>query len=405
MCRLWTVLLVCGYGCAATGAQSSLEQLRRSAKQLWSQGELAQAAKQYREVLSLDEKSGDTSLHVAADLYANGSLAVEMDQLSDAKVYFQRSMDRVRGKPLSEAQLRSSIGSLLALEGNFSEAEANLKMAIAGFAKYAGTNDLRTAKAWNSLGWVYMTSGSMNKAGAALDRAQSIVDHAMAPDSTERVPFLDYHAEFLAQMARYSEAERLWHQALAIVEKSLGTGQPQFDVLLLHLGHMYASIGEYSAAKEALERFLSIEEKAVPGGSLAQGVALGELGNVYAHLKDNANAEPTLAKSMDMLRSIPGNVPLAGALVGTYLGDYFMSRQRWSEAADQYRQVLDTRQKLVPNTALVAGTMNAFSMALDKLKEKAAARRYKKQAEAILAEQRNPVYRGYTVDVKSFSTR
>ena len=105
---------------------------------------------------------------------------------------------------------------------------------------------------------------------------------------------------------------------------------------------------------------------------------------------------------MDMLRTIPGNVPLANALVGSYLGDYYMSQHRWSDAADQYKLVLETRQQFIPNTALVADSMGAFAKALEKLNRKGEAKRYKKQAAAILSKQHNPLYSGATVDVKSF---
>ncbi len=417
MFRSLVIAVLCVYGaslCAAqselpnagaTASDASLEELRRSARDLWSKGHIAEAAKQYQRVLEAVEKSGHTDAHLAADLYANGSLAVEMDRLADAKSDFQRALVLTRDEPLSAAQVRTSIGALLALEGNFQGAESNLKSAIAGFTKHAGPSDLRTARAWNGLAWVYTASGMVDKASAALRKANDIAEKATPDDSVERIPFLDYHAEFYSQIGHYSEAERLWKQALAIAEKSAGDGGPQFDVVLLHLGHMYSSIGDYPSAREVLEQFLSIEAKVMPHGSLPEAVALGELGNVYAHLKDRSNAEPTLAKSIDMLRTIPGNVPLADALVGTYLGDYYMSQQRWSEAADMYKQALQMRQKFVPNTALVAGSMNALSRALEKLKQKAEAKRYRKEAEAILSEQHNPVYSGATVDVKSFHAR
>ena len=158
---------------------------------------------------------------------------------------------------------------------------------------------MRTAKAWNGLGWVYTMQGSMQCAGAALRKADSIVDCAVESDSVLRIPFLDYRAEWLTQIGKYTDAERIWRQAAAIGEKSLGKESPSYDVVWLHMGHPYASIGEYKAAQEALEHFLSIEAKVMPGGSLAQAVALGELGNTYAHLKDRSQAEPTLRRSLD----------------------------------------------------------------------------------------------------------
>lgn len=412
MFRIFIAGLLCSYGvmmCAgraeAAGTAGSLRELRRAAHEVWAHGNIDQAAQQYMEVLAADEKTGEAPIHMAADLYASGSLAIEQDRLSEAQAYFQRALGIVRGLPLSEAEVRVSMGSLFALQGSFSDAEANLKSAIAAFTKYAGPNDLRTAKAWNGLGWLYTARGSIQDADAALRKAQSIVDSAVPSDSVDRIPFLDYHAEWLMQVGRYTDAERVWRQATAIGEKSLGKESPTYDVIWLHMGHLYTSVGEYKSAQDALERFLSIETKVMPRGSLSQAVALGELGNTYAHLKDHSRAEPTLLRSMDMLRTIPGTVPLANALVDSYLGDYYMSQNRWSDAADQYKLVLQTRQEFIPNTALVADSMGALAKALEKLKRKDEAKRYKKQAEAILSQQHDPLYSGYTVDVKSFRAR
>ena len=389
----------------SNASPASLEDQRREASKLWSDGKIVPAAKKYREILDFSEKSGRRDPHLVADLYANGSLAIEMGQLPEAKSYFQRALDLVRDKPLSEAEIHSSMGSLLALQGSFSQAETYLKSSIQSFTKHAGGNDLRTARAWNVLGWVYTASGDINHATEAVQKAEAITERILPRDSTKRIPFLDHHAELFLEIGRYSEAERLWREAAQIDQNSRGENDSQFDVIFLHLGHMYSSIGEYKPAQEALEHFLSIEQNVMPQGSLAQAVALGELGNTYAHLKDHSEAEPTLEKSIDMLRTLPGNVPLANALVGTYLGDYFMSQQRWSEAVNQYREALKTRQALIPHTALVAGTMTALSRALEKLKQKAEAKRYWKEAEAILAQQDNPIYSGDTVDVKSFRAK
>jgi len=232
-------------------ASLSLDQRRRAAKKLWFDGQVVQAAKQYKEILDVSEKSGQRDSHLAADLYANGSLAIETGQLAEAMAYFQRALDLVRDKPLSDAEIRSSIGSLFALQGLFSQAEVYLKSSIQSFSKHAGPNDLRTARAWNVLGWVYTASGDFNQATEAVQKAEHITDRILAPDSIERIPFLDHHAELLSQIGRYSEAEKLWLEAARIDQNSRGENDPQFDVILLHLGHMYSTIGEYQSARLA----------------------------------------------------------------------------------------------------------------------------------------------------------
>ncbi|HLG96171.1 MAG TPA: tetratricopeptide repeat protein [Bryobacteraceae bacterium] len=389
------------YGAPTSNLEAASADLRQRANQLWGSGHMTQAAKDYLEIVRRDQQAG-TNAHLPADLYAAASLSIEVNKLEDAKDYYERSLEILKNRPLAAAEVRVALGGLLALIGSFSPAETQFKTAIADLSRYAGPNDLRLAKAWNDLGWVYTAWGKMDEAEIALHKAQAIVDKTLSPDSLERIHFLDYQAEFLGQTGRYAEAERLWRHAVEIAEKSVGANSPQFDTLFLHLGQMYCWIGEYKSAEQSLEHFLSIESKVVPSGSIAQAVALGELANSYTHLREYPQAESNFMKSLSMMESIPDKVPLASALISSYLGDYYMTQREWSQAADQYRRALDARQKLVPNSALVAGSMASLSDAFEKLKRKNEANKYKKEAQAILATQHNPLYSGETVDLKSF---
>lgn len=363
---------------------------------------MAEAAKDYKQVLS--EGSADMRVNPrrAVDLYAMGSLSIEINDFEPAENYFLGALHLLKKNPMQAAEVRLSLGGLFGLLGKFSDGESNLKQAVATFTKYAGSDDLRTAKAWNGLGWLYIGSGRPDDAEAALRHAEAIMDKALPPGSVDRVRFLDSQAELLTSVGRYSEAERLWGKALGIAQKSFGEDSPECDILLLHLGQMYSWLGDYTSARETLQQYLDIEQRVVPSGSASQAVALGELGNSFAHLGNNRAAEEKFAHSTRMLNDIAERLPLADALVASYLGNYYMSQRRWQEAAEQYQQALGARQEVVPNAAIVADSMLSLSKALDKLKRKGEAKKYRKEAEAILAKQHSPAYGQDTVDVKSF---
>lgn len=375
---------------------------RQHANDLWSQGKMSQAANDYLEIVHKEQVDGHPSAQLPVDLYAVGSLSVELNRLQDAKSYYERSLEMLKNQPVAAAEVRLSLGGLLALLGSFSPAEVQFKTAIADINRGAGPNDMRLAKAWNNLGWLYTAWGKMDKAGPALHKAEAIVNRMLAPESAERIHFLDYQAEFLGQIGRYSEAEQKWRKAIALAEKSAGRNSPRFDTLFLHLGQMYSWVGEYKSAQENLEHFLSIESRIAPAGSISQAVALGELANSYTHLREYVKAESHFMQSLGMMEKLPDKVPLASALISGYLGDYYMTQRQWAQAADQYRRALEARQKLIPDSALVAGSMSSLSNALERLKRKEEAKKYKKQALAIMADQHNPLYSGETVDVKSF---
>jgi len=386
-------------------ADEPLELKRQTANQLWSAGKITEAANRYREILRRDELDTSQISHRGVDLFSLGSMLVELNRFDEAKSCFERVLVLYRDHPVDSAEVLASLAGVQIIQGSFVEAERSLKIAIAAFTKYVGANDIRTARAWNINAWLYTIWGRISDAEEASRKAQAIAEHVMPPDNVERCRFLDYRAEYLAAIGRFTDAEKLWRQATALLQKSQGEASPQYDSIYLHLAQAYSWTGEYKLAQGMLKQFLEIERQFLPAGSIAQAVGLAELGNTYTHLRQYADAESTLMRSMDMLARFSHSVPLTDAFVGAYLGDYYMSRGRWSDAENSYRKAMELRRQAAPDSALVAASMTELAAALEKLKRKDEAKKFKEQAQAILAVQHNPGSSGQTVDVKSFRAK
>ena len=389
-------------GSPQSGADATLDARRLSARKFWADGKIADAADEYRQVLRADQSTAKPNPHVGADLFSLGSVLVELNRLDEAKSCFEQALAFFHDRPVDAAEVRLSLAGIQVIEGAFAEAENSLKNAIDAFTSGVGVNDIRTARAWNISAWLYTIWGRMNEAEGASRKAEAIADRVLAPDSVERCRFLDYRAEYLAAIGRFADAEKLWRKATDLLQKAAGNANPQYDAVYLHLAQAYSWTGDYKPAQEMLKQFLDIERKIAPTGSIAQAVGLAELGNTYTQLHRYPDAESYLAGSVDMLARLPNAVPLTNAFVEAYFGDYYMSRGRWLDAENSYRKALDLRRQAAPGSALVAGSMSGLAAALEKLKRKDEAKKYREEAQAILAVQHNPAYSGDTVDVKSF---
>lgn len=376
--------------------------MRHTAKRLWNDGKMSEAVAAYRELIRQDDLTKPPSPFTGVDLFALGSILVELNRLDDATGCFNRALSVFKDRPIDAAEVKLSLGGLQVIRGLFAEAQESLLSARETFTKYIGLNDIRTARAWNVSGWLYTIWGRMNEAEEASSQADAIADRVLAPDSIERVRFLDYRAEYLAAIGHYADAEKLWQRATSMIDKVVGESSSQFDSVYLHLAQVYSLTGDTREAQAMLKRFLAIEQKLVPAGSLAQAVGLAELGNTYTHLHQYADAESTLNRSMDMMARLPSGVPLTNAFIGTYLGDFYVTQRRWSDAETLYRQALQLRQAAAPTSTLVAASLYDLAYVLDKLRRKDEAKKYKDQAQAILGGHFNPAYTGNTVDVKSF---
>ena len=150
-------------------------------------------------------------------------------------------------------------GGLKALQdGRLQEAERLLIAALEQAEKY-GTEDLRVADAANDLAVVYATAG------------------------------------------RSAEAELLFHRALLIGEKGLGTDHPGVGATVQNLGILYATQHKYGQAEPLLKRALAINLKQYGVNHARTALTLKTLSSFYAIQGQLGEAERLIQKSLAIL--------------------------------------------------------------------------------------------------------
>jgi tetratricopeptide (TPR) repeat protein len=150
-------------------------------------------------------------------------------------------------------------GGLKALQdGRLQEAERLLIAALEQAEKY-GTEDLRVADAANDLAVVYATAG------------------------------------------RTAEAELLFHRALLIGEKGLGTDHPGVGATVQNLGILYATQHKYGQAEPLLKRALAINLKQYGVNHARTALTLKTLSSFYAIQGQLGEAERLIQKSLSIL--------------------------------------------------------------------------------------------------------
>ena len=391
---------------AATSPQQiALDKLRQTAYEDWKEGRLASAADRYQEILRLSKSFKIAAEQHAKDLQSMGALCGELGHYEDAKAYYSREVEVLRGSgnPAAAGQAYLSVAGILQIEGSFSEAETSYQNAIEALSRSAGTKDIRTAAALNGLGWLYTLWGRTEEAGRLLEKARVTAEKSLAPGDPRLIHFVDAQASFLATTGRYSEAEKLWKQAIEIGEKAYPGQERNYDEVFLHLGQVYAITHDYGSAEAMFQRFLAIDKQAIGPSAAIRAVATAEIARIYTDEHKYGNAELLFSQSLQMMESERNKVPLSYSLIQSYLGDYYMERSRWRDAEKQYRNALQMRIAMLGEHASdVAASMVSLSKALRKLHRKKEANQYLAQASSIAAVQQNPVYRAETIDVRAF---
>jgi tetratricopeptide (TPR) repeat protein len=73
-------------------------------------------------------------------------------------------------------------------------------------------------------------------------------------------------AQALRIQKRYEEAERFYHRAINIAEKTIGTQHPDTAKIYGNLGHLYFERGRYSGAARLYERAIATLERGSGAG-------------------------------------------------------------------------------------------------------------------------------------------
>lgn len=162
----------------------------------------------------------------------------------------------------------------------------------------------------------------------------------------------------LNNLGENEEAELLYREALAIVEKTPGKNHPSYATLLNNLANLLEEQGQYGEAeplyREALEIGGKTQGKIHPGYALR----LNNLANLLESQGRQGEAEPLHREAMAINEKTLGKNHPAYAIDLNNLAILLKGQGRYKEAEPLYREALDILRKRLgdnhPNTKLVA---------------------------------------------------
>lgn len=110
-----------------------------------------------------------------------------------------------------------------------------------------------------------------------------------------------YHRQELARQyqrqGRFEEAERLYKETLAILERAVGPDHLSVGFTLSNLGGLHFDQGRYVEAETVLRRAVAIQEKVLGADNAQVATALNNLASIYRAQGRYADAEPLAKRS------------------------------------------------------------------------------------------------------------
>jgi tetratricopeptide (TPR) repeat protein len=200
---------------------------------------------------------------VRADVIRAGNLA-RAARYDQGLVLAREALGRAEalGWPPLTTAARLELGWLLARSGAYPEAEVELERAYFEAARRV-TPELAFDAA---LGLVYVVGvASARHAEGRLwgEHAEVALQHVPDGEQLRRASLLVDLANLHHRAGAPDRAERLYEQALAIQEESLGPAHPDVATTLNNLAQARSAAGAYDEAKVLLERALAIKEESL----------------------------------------------------------------------------------------------------------------------------------------------
>jgi TonB family protein len=227
--------------------------------------------------------------------------------------------------------------------GDRDGARASLTSALQT-ADTSGTIGTETAESLLRLGTLYQEAGLDAEAERLFGDAVAIAERTLGADDLGLAAALSSLGTRVLARGANEEAEPLLRRALEITERQLGADHPDLNGLLNLLSRLYLKQGAFAKAEPLLERLLA--RKRVKGEEHPEvATVLASLALVRQGVGDHEGAEQ-LGRRVLLIREktlAPNHYAIASAL--ELLGDECAARGKVEEAGRLYQRALSIREQ------------------------------------------------------------
>ncbi len=248
------------------------------------------------EALAIRERRrGPDHPEVADTLVRLGRLALVSGQ-GDAVPLFRRALAirerRLGPEDPAAAAAWNDLGTALAAQGRFAEAEPALRRTLALQERLFGGRDPRVAKTLHNLAGIAYYRGRTAESERLLARALAIREAALPRDDLDLAGSREALALLRLKESRPAEAAALLAPLAATLERVYGPAHPRLADALLNLGLARDALGEDALAVQLLARSLAIDERLHEPGHPGVVRALAALADHQFDHRRYAAAEP-----------------------------------------------------------------------------------------------------------------
>jgi CHAT domain-containing protein/Tfp pilus assembly protein PilF len=167
----------------------------------------------------------------------------------------------------------------------------------------------------------------------------------------------------LINAGKYEKAVEPCKQALAILEKTLGSEHPDVAASLNNLAWLYRAKGDYAKAELFFKRALVISEKALDSEHPFVATALDNFAAFYQDKGDFVKAEPLMKRALAIRETTLGREHPDVAASLSNLAELYRTKGDYAKAEPLYLRALAIREKALGSEhLLVAASLDGLAL-------------------------------------------
>ncbi len=283
-------------------------------------------------------------------------------------------------QPGVEADLRTVLGDVYQELGDYGQAEAMHRRALALRKALPTREDAKAAVSLSNLALALERQGKLNEAEAAYHEALVLRNGLWGAESPAAGAVLSHLGNMHWRQSRFSEAEACYREALAIYRKRLGNEHQDTAGVLGNLAMLAGTLGRESEAESGFREALAIQRKLLPHDHPVVAKSLSNLATCLRGQGKLDEAETLYREALSIRRKLLGDEHPDLAISLYNFGNLLSRQGKAEEAEATLRESLAIRRKCLGNEH----TDTALS--LSSLAELLAAQARPAEAEAMLRE-------------------
>ncbi|KAF3390061.1 hypothetical protein DPV78_011783 [Talaromyces pinophilus] len=274
---------------------------------------------------------------------------------------------------LNVSNIAYRCGWYLYLRGQYEEAEAMYRRALAGREQVLGVEHLNTVTSIDSLGLVLEKQGKYEEAEAMHRRALAVKEDTLGAEYPPTLASVNNLGCALQRQGKYEEAEAMHQRALAGYEKTLGAERPRTLSSVNNLGLVLEMQGRYKEAEDMHRRALAGFEKTLGAGHPDALVSVSNLGLVLGSQGKYEEAEDMHRRALTGYEKTLGAEHPHTLTSVSHLGSVLGEQGKYEEAEDMYRRALAGREQVLgvehPDTLISVNNLGSMLQIRGKYEE------------------------------------